>query len=157
MGQSLSLPKVPVSWLSLEEEQRRNFRKKIALPGGQQKMWQSIISKCRGSWGSGERAGLQVRKLGFVWVTFYLQLPWWFRQSRVSLQCGRPGFNPSVGKTLWRRKWQPTLVFLPRKIPWMQEPGRRQSMGSQRVGHDWETNTRLGVFFSRKKQKMGFK
>ena len=22
------------------------------------------------------------------------------------------------------------------KIPWMEEPGRRQSMGSQRVGHD---------------------
>ena len=23
------------------------------------------------------------------------------------------------------------------KIPWMKEPGRLQSMGSQRVGHDW--------------------
>ena len=22
------------------------------------------------------------------------------------------------------------------KIPWMEEPGRRQSIGSQRVGHD---------------------
>ena len=27
------------------------------------------------------------------------------------------------------------------KIPWMDEPGRLQSMGSQRVGHNWETNT----------------
>ena len=26
------------------------------------------------------------------------------------------------------------------KIPWMEEPGRLQSMGSQRVGHDWETH-----------------
>ena len=25
---------------------------------------------------------------------------------------------------------------LARKIPWMEEPGRLQSMGSQRVGHD---------------------
>ena len=25
------------------------------------------------------------------------------------------------------------------KIPWMEEPGSRQSMGSQRVGHDWVT------------------
>ena len=24
-----------------------------------------------------------------------------------------------------------------RKIPWMEEPGRLQSMGSHRVGHDW--------------------
>ena len=26
--------------------------------------------------------------------------------------------------------------ILARKIPWMEEPGRLQSMGSQRVGHD---------------------
>ena len=25
------------------------------------------------------------------------------------------------------------------KIPWIEEPGRLQSMGSQRVGHDWAT------------------
>ena len=24
----------------------------------------------------------------------------------------------------WRRKWQPTLVFLLEKIPWTKEPGR---------------------------------
>ena len=27
------------------------------------------------------------------------------------------------------------------RIPWTEEPGRLQSMGSQRVGHDWVTNT----------------
>ena len=26
------------------------------------------------------------------------------------------------------------------KIPWMEDPGRLQSMGSQRVGHDWATS-----------------
>ena len=26
------------------------------------------------------------------------------------------------------------------KIPWMEEPGRLQSMGSLRVGHDWATS-----------------
>ena len=26
------------------------------------------------------------------------------------------------------------------KIPWTEEPGRLQSMGSKRVGHDWETS-----------------
>ena len=30
-------------------------------------------------------------------------------------QCGRPGFDPWVGKILWRRKWQPTSVYLPGK------------------------------------------
>ena len=26
------------------------------------------------------------------------------------------------------------------KIPWTEEPGRLQSMGSQRVGHNWATS-----------------
>ena len=29
------------------------------------------------------------------------------------------------------------------RIPWTEEPGRLQSMGFQRIGHDWETNTWL--------------
>jgi len=29
----------------------------------------------------------------------------------------------------WRRKWQPTPVFLPGRIPWTEEPGGLQSMG----------------------------
>ena len=30
-------------------------------------------------------------------------------------RCRRHGFDPWVGKVLWRRKWQPTPVFLPGK------------------------------------------
>ena len=30
-----------------------------------------------------------------------------------NLQCGRPGFDPWVGKIPWRRAWQHTPVFLP--------------------------------------------
>ena len=33
-----------------------------------------------------------------------------------------------------------------RKIPWMEEPGRLQSMGSLRVGHDWATSLSLFTF-----------
>jgi len=54
----------------------------------------------------------------------------------VSLQCRRPGFDPWVGNILWRRAWQPTSVFLLGESPWTEEPGRLQSMGSKRVGHD---------------------
>ena len=42
-------------------------------------------------------------------------LPWWLRWKSICLQCGRPGFNPWVGKISWRREWQPTPVFLPGK------------------------------------------
>ena len=30
-----------------------------------------------------------------------------------------------------------SLQYSCQKIPWTEEPGRIQSMGSQRVGHDW--------------------
>ena len=35
--------------------------------------------------------------------------------SRVCLWCRGPGFDPWVRKIPWRRKWQPTPVFLPGK------------------------------------------
>ena len=31
----------------------------------------------------------------------------------------------------WRRKWKPTPFILAWRIPWTEEPGRLQSMGSQ--------------------------
>ena len=31
--------------------------------------------------------------------------------------------------------------ILASRIPWTEEPGGLQSMGLQRVGHDWATNT----------------
>ena len=44
--------------------------------------------------------------------------------------------DPWVGRTPWRRKLQPSLVFLPGESPWTEEPGGLQSMVLQRVGHD---------------------
>ena len=32
------------------------------------------------------------------------------------------------------------------KIPWAEEPGRLQAMGSRRVGHDWATSLSLFPF-----------
>ena len=32
------------------------------------------------------------------------------------------------------------------KIPWMKKPGRLQSMGSRRVGHDWPTSLSIFTF-----------
>ena len=62
----------------------------------------------------------------------------------VCLQYRRPRFNPWVRK-IWRRRWQSTPVFLPGKIPWTEDPGRLQSMGSQRVRHDWASSVSLSL------------
>ena len=74
------------------------------------------------------------------------RLPWWLRWYRIILQCRRPRFNPWVEKFLWTRAWQPTPVFLPGESPWTEVPGGLQSMGWQRVGHDWETKHTHGIW-----------
>ena len=62
------------------------------------------------------------------------------------LQCGRPRFNPWVGKIPWRRQWQPTPVLLPGE-----SHGGRSLVGyspwGRRVGHDWATSLSLSVLF----------
>ena len=55
----------------------------------------------------------------------------------IRLQWGTPGLDPWAGKIPWSRAWQPAPVFLPGESPWTQEPGGLQSMGVQKVRHDW--------------------
>ena len=40
-------------------------------------------------------------------------LPRWLSGKESACQCRRHRFNPWVGKIPWRRKWQPSPVFLP--------------------------------------------
>ena len=56
---------------------------------------------------------------------------------------------PAVQETrVWSLGWEDPMekematycITLAWKIPWMEEPGRLQSMGLQRVGHDWATS-----------------
>ena len=64
----------------------------------------------------------------------------------TACQCRRRGFNPWIGKFPWRRKWQPTPVFLPKKFhgqrslagysPW----GRKESDTTEYT--DTHTHTR---------------
>ena len=56
-----------------------------------------------------------------------MMLPWWLSGKESASQCRRFGFEPYVRKIPWRRKWQPTPVFL---------PGESQG---QRMGHSpWD-------------------
>ena len=46
-------------------------------------------------------------------LKFNLGLPWWLSGKEPA--CRRRGFDPWVMTIPWRRKWQPTPVFLPGK------------------------------------------
>ena len=65
------------------------------------------------------------------------RLPLWLRWYRIHLKRGRPGFDPWVGKTPWRRKWQPTPVFLPGE-----SRGQRSLVGYSPWGHKSWTHLR---------------
>ena len=76
------------------------------------------------------------RKNICIYFFKYNGLPWWLRRLNVCLQYGRPEFDPWVGSSLEQEMaiHSSTIAW---KIPWTEEPGRLQSMGSQRVRHDW--------------------
>ena len=48
-------------------------------------------------------------------------------------------FDPWVGKILWRRKWQPTPVFMPGKSHRQRGLVGYSPWGCERVGHDLAT------------------
>jgi len=48
----------------------------------------------------------------------------------------RHRFSSWVEKIPWRRKWQSTSSILAWEIPWAEEPGGLQSMGSLKSRHD---------------------
>ena len=61
------------------------------------------------------------------------------------------------GPACWYEKWAlgthpsekamaPHSSTLTWKIPWTEEPGRLQSMGSRRIGHDWATSLSFFTF-----------
>ena len=53
----------------------------------------------------------------------------------------------SYSMVLSEKAMAPHSGTLAWKIPWMEEPARRQSKGSHRVGHNWATSLSLFTFF----------
>ena len=47
---------------------------------------------------------------------------WWLNCLRIRLKCGRPEFDPWVGKIPCRREQQPTPVFWPQEFHELYSP-----------------------------------
>ena len=77
--------------------------------------------------------------IGYYKILAVVSFPGGSDWLEIRMQYERPGFDPWVGQIPWRRAWQPTPVFLPGESPWTEKPGGLQSLGSQRVRHDWVT------------------
>ena len=90
---------------------------------------------------------LDVLSLKFLWDLWMkllkMKLNMWMRRIE------RSWIDTDVwGWLLFRseKAMAPHSSTLAWKIPWMEEPGGLQSMGSRRVGHDWATSLSLFTF-----------
>ena len=66
-------------------------------------------------------------------------LPCWLRWQRICLQCRKSRFYPWVRKIPWRRRWQPTPIFLPGESHGQRGLASYSPWGCKK----WGTNERL--------------
>ena len=87
----------------------------------------------------------------------YLKSRWILRSSICPVEYSQYWINKSLQINvnlnvcnilayLMEKAMAPHSSTLAWKIPWTEEPGRLKSMGSLRVGHDWETSLSLFTF-----------
>ena len=68
------------------------------------------------------------------------------------VKCFPTMWETQVQSLGWKSPLEKKMATHSSTLPWMEEPGRLQSMGSQRVGHNWMTSLSLSsVHFSRNK------
>ena len=106
-------------------------------PGAQHPPGQWDPRSLPSGWNLSERAPI----CPLTWVTNAFNcwsgnvgLSWWLLKCRRHRWCR---FDCWVRKSPWRRKWQPTPVFLSGKFH-----GQRSLAGSKRVRHNWATRRR---------------
>ena len=61
-------------------------------------------------------------------------------------RCKRLRFDPSVRKISWRRKWQPTLVFMPGKFHEQRSLAAYSLWGHKETGLSTCTHIRAHIF-----------
>ena len=101
---------------------------------------------------SGSNIPIEHIRNGLVRILKLTPVPIYFRSNHLHMEfCSLLLFPQSV-KKIKASIVQPEEAMAPHcsilawKIPWMEEPGGLQSMGSQRVRHDWVTSLSLFTF-----------
>ena len=51
--------------------------------------------------------------INICYINLKFGLPWWLSGKESACRCRRCRFEPWIWKSPWKKKWQPTLVFLP--------------------------------------------
>ena len=92
-------------------------------------MWCKLKGKSQGHWA-------QLRRERIHYITRD-GLPSWLSGKESACQCRRRGFDSWVRKIPWKRKWQPTPIFLPGKP--MDRGAWWATVHGVSKRHDWAT------------------
>ena len=82
---------------------------------------------------------IYVTRQTIPYLYLYNQTLLWLSGKESTCQCRGRRFDPWVGKVPWRRKWQPTPIFLPGKSHGQRSPAGYNHGVTKRVGHDLVT------------------
>ena len=100
-------------------------------------------------WALGPDTSKPTLNLSLVSINLFLSkngLPWWLSGKEVVYQRNRHGFDAWVRKVPWKRKWQPTPVFLPGKFHEQRSLAGYSPWGHKRVRHDLATKQQQQSF-----------
>ena len=96
--------------------------------------------------------------VGHDWATVLNWTEWVMNNPKVNINIGlnqKLLHNDSIilsqellifSVKIWEKAMAPHSSTVAWKIPWMEEPGGLQSMGSLSVGHNWATSLSLSTF-----------
>ena len=83
----------------------------------------------------------EIPSVGFLSYKQHKGLPWWLRWWGICLPTHKTQIQSLGQEDPLEEEMATHSRLLAWKIPRTEEPGGLQPMGSQRVGHDWATNT----------------
>ena len=120
----------------------------VAKPGAQ--TWEQSPEEDYGmsgdSWKTQSFSGLHMVMTGKSFDIWPCQLSLIGNTHRLLSIINRQGSNWLQVRARLEKAMAPHSSTLVWKIPWTEEPGRLQSMGLRRVGHDWTTSLSLFIF-----------
>ena len=112
--------------------------------------WLSVLGALIHIWRQETMDGCDISCLWIWQQTFNFtswESQWWMKLTPICVICASrsSGILAIQGQNL-EKAMAPHSSTLAWKISWMEEPGRLQSTGSLRIGHDWKTSLSLFTF-----------
>ena len=142
-------------FISVREWWKFNYRNKRPVA-----IWRFVRMKASYLEVYGQPYSMQPLLLSYVTNFYHTVREFsWDNLAMINLLLGRSRCDSPNGKEstamqetwVWSLGWEDPLekgtathsTILAWRIPWTEEPGGLQFMGSQRIGHDWETNKKI--------------